>query len=328
MKQFAAFIGLFFASLTFAESLSFSANAVKQNVETMGVDGSRVESQIAVQGFEGQGIEAQTLMAAMQLNFPLKRVVSINAVANGSLFQVHFASGLILYALPDGEYFLAGNLFQASAGAVVDLTKQLKQKSNAQLLATLQANEYLTLPVVDVTVNGATEPSIEGAVVSLSADLPIDEMPVGEMAQAKHVIYVFVDIDCYYCQFQHQESAVLNAAGVEVRYLSYNRQKPGSAAYHKVRRTWCSKEPQAALDMMMQGRSLAEQSCTEGLMDKHIELAKALGIKRLPAVVTPDGRLTEGLLRALQIFNLLGIEPPQEPVEASERDVTESPVLP
>ena len=269
----------------------------------------------------------QNLLNLMQATFPNRQVVAVDQIKPGVLYQVSFASGLNLFALADGQYFVAGNLFEITESGVVDVSKHLKQQSRAELLASLQTTDYLTLlpaelePEIEPGVEPGLETESEPEVKLSETVLESSEAPGQPQAP---VIYVFVDIDCYYCQFQHQESAKLTAAGVEVRYLSYNRQKPGSSAYHKVRRTWCSNEPQAALDMMMQGSSLAEHSCTPGLMDKHIALAKAMGVQRLPAVVTVDGRLTEGLLRAEQIFNLLGIEPPADPVE---EPVAETPVL-
>lgn len=257
---------------------------------------SLISNQLATQAI-AQSVSQQVSMAEqavrqqMAINFPLKELRSVTPIADGQLYQVEFASGLLLYALPGAEYFLAGNLYQSTDTGVLDLSQQLKQQQRAQLLAQLQPNEYL----------------------ALSPELP-----------AQAVIYVVVDVDCYYCQFQHQESPLLVEQGIEVRYLSLNRQRPGSSAYHKVRRTWCTDQPQQALDMLMQGRSLAEKHCTAGLMDKHIALAKQLGVERLPAVLTADGRLITGLLRAPQIFNLLGITPTPEdsaadaaPIEAA-----------
>jgi hypothetical protein len=320
MKQFAAFLGVI--SLVF----SYFAQAQVDVVSAVQADNT---SELEREG-SGYTEEGLRLLTVMQGYFPLKQVVGVEEIAEGRLYQVRFASGLILYALPGGEYFVAGNIFKAAPEGVVDLSKQLQQKENARLLAALEPRDYLVLSAIDSLVEDSLvedslveDSSAENSQEADSAALRVEpgqSEGVGEDVAAaeqspKELIYVFVDIDCYYCQFQHQESALLTAAGVEVRYLSYNRQKPGSSAYHKVRRTWCSQDPQAALDMMMQGRSLAVQSCTEGLMDKHIELAKKLAIKRLPAVVTPDGRVTEGLLRAAQIFNLLGIDPPA-PAEA------------
>lgn len=235
----------------------------------------------------------EVIRQQMTANFPAKEVVSVKAVADNSIYQVEFASGLSIYALSGTEYFFAGNVYQGTAAGVVDLTERLKQQQRAKQLSQLQANEYLSL------------------------------MP--EQGPVSGVVYVFVDVDCYYCQFQHLESQQLLAQGVEVRYLSFNRQKPGSAAYHKVRRTWCSDDPQQALDMLMQGRSVSEKQCAAGLMDKHKQLAQRAGVKRLPAMMTEDGRLYSGLLRAPQIFNLLGIALPDE-VDSAELTDTQEPL--
>ncbi|MCR8922712.1 DsbC family protein [Dasania sp. GY-MA-18] len=282
MNNFAAaglFCLLFFSTLAKAEQGLVSNQAVAQTM--------------AQSVTQHVSMAEQAVRQQMAANFPLKEVRSVTPIADGRLYQVEFASGLLLYALPSAEYFLAGNLYQSTATGVLDLSQQLKRQQRAQLLAQLQPNEYL----------------------ALSPELP-----------AQAVIYVVVDVDCYYCQFQHQESPLLVAQGIEVRYLSLNRQRPGSSAYHKVRRTWCTDQPQQALDMLMQGRSLAEKHCTAGLMDKHIALAKQLGVERLPAVLTADGRLISGLLRVPQIFNLLGITPTPEAETSTASSLEVAPI--
>ncbi|MEE8059798.1 MAG: DsbC family protein [Pseudomonadales bacterium] len=224
----------------------------------------------------------ETIRQRLAASFPLREIRSIIRVADGGLYQVEFMSGLLLYALPSGQYLLTGNLYKTVEGGYVNLSEQKRQVVRAERLVRLQPNEYLTLAAV--------------------------EQP------PKAVVYVYVDIDCYYCRLQHGEAVALTAAGIELRYLALNRQKPGSMAYHKVRHTWCAEEPQQALDLLMQGRSVTAKQCTEGLMDKHARLAEALGVKRLPTMVTADGRLVSGLLRASQVLALLGIEV-VEPIE-------------
>lgn len=216
----------------------------------------------------------------LAISFPLKEVRSVKSVANGSLYHVEFLDGLSLYALASGaasgQYLLTGKLYETHEAGYTNLTEQARQSVRAEQLAQLQPNEYLLM----------------GA----------------EQQPAKAVVYVYVDIDCYYCQLQHAEATALNAAGVELRYLALNRHKPKSSAYNKVLRTWCSDEPQVALDMLMQGRSLKAKQCTDGLMAKHVSLAASLGVKRLPAIVTSDGQLLSGLVRAPQLLSHLGIE--------------------
>ena len=226
------------------------------------------------------GVEG-VIKARLQASFPEREIHRVKSVLGGQLYRVEFTDGFSLYTLAKGRYVLTGNLYETQDQGYINLTEQDNQLGRAELLNNLQLSDYL---VIDSLIQ-----------------------------PAKAVVYLFVDIDCYYCQVQHGEIDALTAAGVELRYLSFTRQKPGSSAYKKVVRTWCSNRPRAALDMLMKGRSLAVTTvCDDSVVERHAAIVRSLGVKRLPSIVLADGRLVQGLLRADQLLSLLGIAAPVE----------------
>ncbi len=70
----------------------------------------------------------------------------------------------------------------------------------------------------------------------------------------KAQIVAFTDVSCGYCQKLHGEIPALNAKGITVHYLAYPRNGLSSAAAQQMQQAWCSKNPQAALTALFEGR--------------------------------------------------------------------------
>lgn len=227
-------------------------------------------------------------------NFPEQKINAITAVAEGMLYRVELNDGQVVYSMPGGQYFLSGELFELQEAGVVNLSELDRQGNRVKLLDQLLPEEYLTIPVATETVLAT--------------------------------VYIVVDADCYYCQLQYAETPLLSQAGVEVRYLSRSRNAPNSRLYQQVRRTWCSNNPTQALDLLMQGRSVAASDCTADLLKRHIELAESMGVKRLPATITADGQLVSGLLKTPQILKLLAIESPVTELAEDQASLENLPV--
>lgn len=219
----------------------------------------------------------QLIRQRLLRTFPEQEIVSITAEAEGALYRVQFYDGQVIYSMPTGQYFLAGELFELQETGIINLTKKDRELNRVELLAHLEPTDYLTIPVSSAAVLAT--------------------------------IYIIVDADCYYCQLQYAETPLLSQAGVEVRYLSRSRSAPDSRLFQQVRRTWCSDNASQALDLLMQGRSITATDCPADLLMKHIRLADSMGVGRLPATITAEGQLVSGLLKAPQILKLLAIDP-------------------
>jgi len=112
-----------------------------------------------------------------------------------------------------------------------------------------------------------------------------------------HSITVFTDIDCGYCRKLHSEMDQLNELGVEVRYLFYPRQGPGSDSWSKADNVWCAKDRQEALTLAKQGGEVEPKAC-DTPVSTHYEMAQSVGLRGTPAIVTEDGTLLSGYLPA------------------------------
>lgn len=239
----------------------------------------------------------QQIQEKVQRAFPAAVIRQISPVVVGQIYQVLLDDNQRLHVFNEGGYFLSGSLYQFNEQGFDNLTELHLQRQRQQLLAGLAPSDYLTLPA--------------------SGEAP------------KAVVYLFVDIDCYYCRIQLEEAAILQQAGVELRFLSDNRQRPGSSAYNKVKRTWCSTQPQLALELLMAGRSIKADACDNAMMERHKDLAQALGVDRLPAIITADGALYSGLLRASQLLSILALEMPvTEQEDSMEVDAESADTVP
>ncbi len=114
---------------------------------------------------------------------------------------------------------------------------------------------------------------------------------------AKHLLYVFTDVDCGYCRRFHSEIARLNDAGIAVRYLAFPRTAPGTASYKKSEAVWCSKDQQKALTEAKQGKDVQAPACANPVA-KHQELGSTLGVRGTPAIFAEDGKELGGYVPA------------------------------
>ena len=92
----------------------------------------------------------------------------------------------IVYMSKDGRFLFSGNL--------MDLKERRNLSEERRARARIQA--------------------LEG--------VGVDHMIEFAPQDPKHVVYVFTDVDCTYCQRMHKEVQQLNAAGVAVRYLAFS----------------------------------------------------------------------------------------------------------
>ena len=119
------------------------------------------------------------------------------------------------------------------------------------------------------------------------------EMIVYKAPQEKHVITVFTDITCGYCQKLHSEMADYNALGITVRYLAFPRQGIGSEAEKDMKAVWCAKDRNKAFDDAMSGKGVKPASCDMDIAN-HYALGVQFGVNGTPAVVLNDGYVVPG----------------------------------
>lgn len=113
----------------------------------------------------------------------------------------------------------------------------------------------------------------------------------------KHVITVFTDVDCAYCQKLHSEMDQYASYGIQVKYLLFPRSGLQSAGYQKSVSIWCSEDRKDALTRAKAGEAVAPADCENPVAD-HFEIGKKVGVTGTPAILAADGRLMPGYLPA------------------------------
>ena len=129
--------------------------------------------------------------------------------------------------------------------------------------------------------------------------------PQGE---TKAIINVFTDIDCGYCRKLHKEVPMLNAMGVEVRYLAYPRAGVESDSYSKIATAWCAEDPNQALTDFKTGKNPSFAVCDDNPVASQFALGGSIGVNGTPATVLMDGTLLPGYRTAADFAQLLGLD--------------------
>ena len=125
--------------------------------------------------------------------------------------------------------------------------------------------------------------------------------------EAKAFVYVFTDVDCYYCQKLHQEVPALKELGVEIRYLAYPRAGVGSPSYRKIASAWCAEDPNISLTALKAGEQIPDNVCENNPVAEQYMLGGQLGVSGTPALVTESGKLLPGYMPADKLANALGL---------------------
>ncbi len=157
----------------------------------------------------------------------------------------------VLYVTEDGKHIIQGPMYDVSGAQPVNVTSKM-------LLPHLNALEK--------------------------------EMIVYKAPQEKHVITVFTDITCGYCQKLHSEMADYNALGITVRYLAFPRQGVPSEVEKEMKAIWCAKDPKKAFDDAMAGKGVKPASCDISIAN-HYALGVQFGVNGTPAIVLNDAML-------------------------------------
>lgn len=130
------------------------------------------------------------------------------------------------------------------------------------------------------------------------------DMIVYKAQQEKHVITVFTDTSCGYCQKLHSEMADYNNNGITVRYLAFPRGGLNSGTYQSMVSIWCADDKKLAMDKGKSRQKVEYKSC-ENTVKEQYELGQFFGVTGTPALVLEDGTLQPGYLPADRLLAVL-----------------------
>ena len=189
------------------------------------------------------------------------------------IYKSAIVNGPTIYLTADGEHFFAGDFFQVGANEIVNLGELEMEKDRVVALSKLSTD--------DMIVFGPKNPKVH--------------------------VYVFTDVDCYYCQKLHQEVPALEELGVEIRYLAYPRAGIGSPSYRKIASAWCANDKTASLTALKAGQEIPDNVCEPNPVAGQYQLGGQLGVNGTPALVTESGKLLPGYMPADKLAAALGL---------------------
>lgn len=216
--------------------------------------------------------------AAIKRSLEARPDVKVESIASSEipgLYAVQIKEGPLLYASPDGKYFVHGEMFAVHEKEFVNLSEQRASGQRAKEIATVKIKDMIVFK------------------------------PKGA---PKAVLNVFTDIDCGYCRKLHKEMPELNALGIEVRYLAYPRAGVGSESYQKMVTAWCAKDRQGVLTRYKNGESVPLNTCSDNPVTSQLQLGERLGVTGTPSLITASGELIPGYMPAKELAERLGIK--------------------
>jgi len=216
------------------------------------------------------------LSAALSMNAGMPIAVeSVDEAAAGGLLEVRLKNGLLVYATPDGDFFVVGDLYSVDKKGITNITEVARQGDRKA--------------VIDA--------------------VPLEQMiifsPEGEV---RDYISVFTDTTCFYCQKLHREVGALNAMGIEVRYLAYPRAGLDSDGAKQLTTAWCAADKQDTFTKLKDGVKLPYNLCKDAPIAEQFELGASLGVRGTPAIFTSSGEMIPGYKPAAELARTLGLE--------------------
>jgi len=169
------------------------------------------------------------------------------------------------------------------------------RKGSAFGYVTADGRYLITGDMIDlVTGEELTEKQREGARLAVLNQFGPEDVIEFPAKNAKHVVTVFTDIDCGYCQRLHQQVGDYNAQGITIRYLFYPRSGPGSPSFQQAQAVMCSADRKEALTQAKRGTRITTSSACKNPVERHYLAGDSLGINATPMLVLQDGESVRG----------------------------------
>lgn len=218
--------------------------------------------------------ELQRLQQALQQNFQKAGVnVSIKEIRNTSIpnmYWVTLNNGSPVLASADAKFIFQGEAYELGGTQLKNLTANLQAVDNKAKFAALNPKDLIIYPA---------------------------------KGKAKHVVYVFTDVSCPYCNRLHSHMSEINALGIEVRYVAWPR---GEQFFPAMQAIWCSEDRKAAIEKGFKHEDLppAPANCKSPVQAQY-DLGLSIGVSGTPAIYNQDGHHIGAYMPAKDLLEAL-----------------------
>lgn len=216
----------------------------------------------------------QRIEASLRATGQPVRVTAVEPSPVKGLLEVELNGSERMYASEDGQYLLAGELFELETSGPVSVTDR----------------------------------RLEGERRELFSDFDLAQTVTFKAADQKAEVMVFTDPTCGYCRRLHEEMDELNASGITVHYLAYPRAGVDSAPGQLMAQVWCAKDQQKAMtESKITGKISEKTEACDNPVAEQYSLGGRIGVRGTPAVFSMDGRQLGGYLPPAQMSRALGL---------------------
>ena len=164
----------------------------------------------------------------------------------------------IYYATNDGKYLIVGN--------VIDLNTKESITENTKM------NQRLS--IID--------------------SIDMKNFMIFKPKKTDHILTIFTDTSCPYCQKLHNEISDLLENNIEIRYVLFSRNGNDVDAYQQLVSAWCSADKVDALEDLFAGDILDDVSNCENPIARNFDYAGSLYVEGTPTIFLEDGRIIPG----------------------------------
>lgn len=218
--------------------------------------------------------ELQRLQQALQKNFQKAGVnVAIKEIRNTSIpnmYWVTLQNGSPVLASADAKFIFQGEAYELGGTQLKNITANLQAVDTKAKLTSLDPKDLVIYPAKGKT---------------------------------KHVVYVFTDVSCPYCNRLHSHMNEINALGIEVRYIAWPR---GEQFFPTMNAIWCSEDRKAAIEKGFKHEDLppAPANCKSPVQAQY-DLGLSIGVNGTPAIYNQDGHHIGAYMPAQDLLKAL-----------------------
>jgi thiol:disulfide interchange protein DsbC len=164
----------------------------------------------------------------------------------------------IYYATNDGKYLIVGNVINLNTKE--SITENTKMNQRLSIIDSMDMKNFM----------------------------------IFKPKKTDHILTIFTDTSCPYCQKLHNEIPDLLENNIEIRYVLFSRNGNDVDAYQQLVSAWCSADKVDALEDLFAGDILDDISNCENPIARNFDYAASLSVEGTPTIFLEDGRIIPG----------------------------------
>jgi len=164
----------------------------------------------------------------------------------------------IYYATNDGKYLIVGNVINLNTKE--SITENTKMNQRLSIINSIDMKNFM----------------------------------IFKPKKTDHILTIFTDTSCPYCQKLHNEIPDLLENNIEIRYVLFSRNGNDVDAYQQLVSAWCSADKIDALEDLFSGDILDDASNCENPIARNFDYAGSLSVEGTPTIFLEDGRIIPG----------------------------------